>query len=64
MVIDDQMTLRRPVFASSVVTLQAATVVLSEVNSVCNIESRVKSCPADEYVALLNNFSHLNRVTL
>ena len=44
-------------FALSVVTLQAVTVVLWEVNSVYNIHSRVQPCPADEYVLLLNNQS-------
>ena len=39
-VIGDQMALRRPVFAPSVLTLQAVTVVLREVNSVFNIHSR------------------------
>ena len=33
-------------------------------NSVCNIHSRTQSCPADEYILLLNNFSHLNGVAL
>ena len=56
------MALRNPVFAPSVLTLQAVTVVLSEVNSVCNIHSRVQPYPADECVLLLNNFSHLNEV--
>ena len=63
MVIDDQMVLRRPV-APSVLTLQAVTVVLSEMNSVCNIHSRVRPYPTNEYVLLLNNFSHLNGVAL
>ena len=49
-VIGDQMALRRPVFSPSVLILQAVTVVLWEVNSVCSIHSRVQPCPADEYV--------------
>lgn len=61
--IGDQMALRRPVRAHSVLTLQAVTVLRLEVNSVCNIHSRVQPCPADEYVLLLNNCSHLNGVT-
>ena len=40
-VIGDQMVLRRPVFAPPDVTLQVVNVVLSEMNSVCNIHSRV-----------------------
>ena len=36
-VIGDQMALRRPAFVPSVLTLQAVSVVLSEVKSVCNI---------------------------
>ena len=61
MVIGDQMALRRPVFGLSVLTLQAVTVVLLVVKSVCNIHTRVQSCPTDEYVLPFNNFSHLNR---
>ena len=34
-------------------------VVFSEMNSVCNIHSRVQPCSSDENVLLLNNFSHL-----
>ena len=34
--------------------------VLSEVNNVCNIHCMVQHCSSDEYVLLLNNFSHLN----
>lgn len=45
-------------------TLQAVTVLELEVNSVCNIHSRVQPCPADESVLLLNNCSHLNGVSL
>ena len=63
-VIGDQLALRRPIFASSVFTLLAETVVIWEVNSVWNIHSRIQPCPADKYILLLNNFSHLNRVTL
>ena len=33
-------------------------------DSAYNIHSRVQPCPADEYVLLLNNSSHLNVVTL
>ena len=40
------------------------TVVLSEVNSVCNNHSRLQPCSSDQYVLLLNNFSYLNGVTL
>ena len=54
MVIGDQMAIRRPFFAPSVLTLQAVTVVPHEVNTVCNIHSRVKPCYADEYILLLN----------
>ena len=64
MVIGDHMVLRRPVLVPSVLTLHAVTVVLREVNGVCDIDSRVQSSPADEYVFLLNNFSHLNVVAL
>ena len=46
-------TIRWPVFASSALTLEAVTVVFCEVNSVCNIHSRVQPCPADKYVHLL-----------
>ena len=56
-VIGDQMTLRRPIFAPSLLTLQAVTVVFWKVNSVCNSHFRVQPCPADEYVLLWNNFS-------
>ena len=63
-VIGDQMALRRIIFVPFFVTLQAITVVLSEVNSVCNIHSSVQPYPSDEYVLLLNNFSYLNRVAL
>ena len=59
MVIGDQTTLRRPVFAPSILTLHAVSVVLSEVNSVCNIHSRVQPCSANEYVLLLNNLTTL-----
>ena len=31
-------------------------------NSVCNIHSRLQPRPVDEYVLMLNNFSHLNEV--
>ena len=62
-VIGDHVALRRPIF-HPVLTLQAVTVVLWGVKSVCNIHSRVLPCPADEYVLLLNNFSHFNRVVL
>ena len=61
-VIGDQMALRRTVFASSVLSLAAITVVLWELNSLCNIYSRVQPCPADEYILLSNNFSLLNGV--
>ena len=63
-VIGVQMALRRPVFVPSVLTLQAVIVVLWEMNSVCSIHSRVQPCPADEYILLLNNLSHLNRIAL
>ena len=53
MVIGGQMASRRPVFVPSVLTLQAVTVVLWEVNSVCNIHSRVWPCPAKKYVLCL-----------
>ena len=36
---------------------------LWKVNSFCNCHSRVQPCTADEYVLLLNNFSHLNKIT-
>ena len=42
MFISDQMALRMPVFAPSILTLQAVTVVLWKVNSACNIHSRVQ----------------------
>ena len=57
MVTGDQMALRRPVFAPSVLILQAVAVAVSEVNSVSNIHCRVQPCPADEYVLLLNNIA-------
>ena len=63
-VIGDQMVLRRPVFLPSVVTPQAVTVVFREVNSVCNIHSRIQPYLADENIHLLKNFGHLNRVAL
>ena len=63
-VIGNQMAFRRPVFAPSILTLQAVTVVYSEVNNVCTIHSSVQPCHSDEYVLLLNNFSHLNVVAL
>ena len=44
MVIGDQMVFRRPVLGPSVVTLQAVTVVLWEVNIICNIHCRVQPC--------------------
>ena len=53
--------IRRPVFAPSVLTLQAVTVVLWEVNGACNIHSRIQPCPSDIYVFLSNKFSHLKR---
>ena len=56
--------LKRPVYAPSVLTLPAGTVVLSVVNSVYNIHSRIKLCPGDEYILLFYNFKHLNRVAL
>ena len=64
MVIGNHMVFRSPVFVPSFLTLQAVTVVLWEVNSVCNSHSRLQSCPAEEYVLLLNNFSHLNGIAL
>ena len=45
-------------------TVQAVTVVFSELNSVRNIHSRVQQCPSEEYILQLNNLSHLNGVAL
>ena len=38
------------IFAPYLLTLQAVTVILREVNSVCNIHYTVQQCSADEYV--------------
>ena len=57
------MMLRMPVFAPSVLTLQAVTVVLSEVNSVCNTHCRVQICPADA-TSTYSCRTTLNGVTL
>ena len=54
MVISDKMAPRKSNCVSSV------SLMLLEVNSVCNIHSRVQPCLTDVYVLMLNNFSHLN----
>ena len=59
MVIGDQMGVRRPVCALSVLTLWAVTVVFLVMNSVCNIHFRINNA-----MTMLNNFSHLNGVAL
>ena len=63
MVLGDQMAFRRAVFAPSILTLQPVTVVLWEVNSICNIHSTVQPIPA-EYVLLMDNYSHMNGVRI
>ena len=47
--IGDQLALRGPVFAFSVVTLQAVIVVLSDANIVFYIQTRIQSCSVNEF---------------
>ena len=56
-VIGNQTTFRSLVFAHSVLTLQVVTLVLSEVNSVCRIHSRIQPYSSDEYVHMLKIFN-------
>ena len=63
-VIGEQMAHRTPVFAPSVLTLQAVTMMLWEMNSVWKIHSRVQTRASYEYELLLNNWSNLNGIAL
>ena len=64
MVIGDQVALRRHNFAPFVSILQAVTVVLSEVNSVCNIHSRVQPSPRRQERTPVEHLQPFERVAL
>ena len=63
-VIGDQMALRRSVFAPSVLTLQAVTLVSSEVNSVLQHSLRVQPCPPLSLYLHHNSFSNSSELYL